>query len=310
MNWKQNKFLIGLGVVMVAGIGTLGFLLFQSFSRYSDLRSDYEQQAETLGQLQGQPLYPEQKNLVKLKEQRESAVQAALAFQKQVEPLSLPLAPITPEQFQDKLRATVSSIVENATKAGVKLPQKFYLGFEQYQSQPPKTEAASVLDRQMRAIELAMNTLIENRVAAIIEVYRPQLAEEGNEGNGPQEPAATGKVARGKQAQKSDLVSKYRFDITFTSDQGRFRKSLNDLSKNDKQFFIVRPVIIENDHPHPITKAAANTAAGMVLPVTGSAPASGAAQPKAQNLKWLVGPEKLNVQLRLEMVVFASASSK
>lgn len=299
MNWGQNKFLIGFGVVMVLGCGALGGLLWQSTAQFSELSAQYDEQVNTLQQLQILPLYPEQGNLQKLKDQKQVVTDAGLALQKQLEPLMFPMEQITPEQFQDKLRATVSAVVEKAGGVGVKLPDKFYLGFNDYQSKPPRTEAAAVLYRQLKAVDLAVNTLIDNKVDAIATINRTPLPEE----------ADAPKVPAGKPAGKAKpvLLSKFPFEIQFSSEQAHFRRALNELARSEKQFFVIRPLSIKNTVEKPLLKTDPSASAA---PVDTTATGDASQAPKAQSRRYVVGMEKLNVTLRLEMVVFASSSPK
>ena len=309
MNRRSKIFFIGFGVVMVGGLGVLGYLLSQSVSHFSELSQSYDEQSTELKRLQTLPLYPEQSNLVKLKEVREAAGEAAASLQKQLIPMSIPLETITPEQFQDKLRALVSSITGKAKPLGVKLPKDFYLGFPQYQKSPPKTEAASPLDRQLKAVEIAVNALLEQKVEEIVKIDRTPLPEEVDAlkvlPTAPIKPVGLpGKV----EAPKPEFFSKFPFEIQFRTDQSRLRRVLNDLAKNEKQFFVIRPITIQNSGDKPLQKVDPLAAAAAAAQVSGTAPgsATSANQPKAQNLRYLVGMEKLNVLLRLEMVVFAN----
>ena len=316
MSWKQNKFLIGFGVAMACGVGTLGWFLFQSYSQYSDLSTTYEGQAQELQQLQTQPLYPEPSNLVKLKAQKDAVSEAAETLQQQLVPMSLPLVPITAEQFQDKLRATVSAITEKARTLNVTLPKKFYLGFDQYQSQPPKTEAASALDRELRAVEIVVTTLLDNKIDAIASMTRAPLPEEEDASAPASRPTATPArpVSGGaKKAEgKTPLFTSFPFEIVFVSDQNRFRRSVNEIARNTKQFFIVRPLKVQNTRerttskiePANLFKPVSTPAPTLSTSGTGGPVVSGSAS--GPNLRYLVGTEKLNVTLRLNMVIFAS----
>jgi hypothetical protein len=305
MNPGQNKFLIGLGVAVALGCGGLGFLIWQSYSKYSETGEQYSQQVTELKRLQSLPLYPEQSNLDKLDEQKQEAVAAAASFQKELVPLSFPLDPMTPEQFQDSLRASVSAVVDKATKAGVKLPDHFYLGFDVYQSQLPKAEAAAALGRQLKAIELAVNTLIQDKVDSIGQINRPALPEESDK-PAPTKSSVPGHPATGKPAANA-LLTKYPFDVPFTAEQASFRRALNDLSKTQQQFFIPVVLNIKNQVEKGPSRADTAAPAAAPAPAEGALPTAAEAKPE---MKYIVGTEKLNVALRLNMVVFASPSSK
>src|ERR1043166_420311 len=162
---------------------------------------------------------------------------------------------MTPEAFQDTLRKSVIALADKAKKANVKLPDRFFMGFEDYQASLPKPEAAAKLGRQLQAVEYALNILVDNKVDAINALRRTPLPEEGlatgttgapgvaaggaRGGEGEEgEPGGAG-AARGAgpggrgggagKAGQKQLVEKVPFEVEFISDPGKLRKSLNDI---------------------------------------------------------------------------------
>src|SRR4029434_11207617 len=88
----------------------------------------------------------------------------------------------TEVQFQDRLRESVNRVVAKANEAGVQLlasGAKFYMGFDLYQTEPPRPEAAPALGRQLKALEWVMMQLIDNRIISLNKLERTPLAEEG-----------------------------------------------------------------------------------------------------------------------------------
>ncbi|MEI6350864.1 MAG: Amuc_1100 family pilus-like protein [Verrucomicrobiota bacterium] len=314
MNLGKNKFLVGLAAALVVGGGTFGYLLFDSYSKYSGLNEQYSTLSGELTRLQALPLYPEPANLKKLDAKKDAAEEAVKTLNQQLVPLSFPLEQISPEQFQDQLRVAVSATSEKAKALGVKLPEKFYLGFDNYRTLPPKAEAAANLGRELKAVELAVNTLIESKVATIDSVIRTPLPEEGE----PSKVAAQPSITVGRPAstapKATPLITKFPFEIQFSAEQSHFRNGLNALVKNSKQFFIVRPVTIKNDVEKPLSRAEANPTpkTQLATSVNPGDPAAGAVPPPAEEpaLHYIVGTEKVTVGLRVEMVVFASSLSK
>lgn len=310
MNLGQNKFYVGFGAVMVVATGVLGWFLFQSASDYSDARTRYEEQVVQLNALQQLPLYPEESNLKILEDQKEAAQEAVISLHQALLPRAFALEPMTPEQFQDKLNEAVKSIEEKAAKAGVQFSDKYYLGFSQYRAAVPKPEAAAVLGRQLKCVELAVNTLIDQKVDSVGEIVRDPLPEEGVVGKNQPPPPPPPVKAKGKNAKEEPpLVSKNPFRISFVTGQQPLRTALNLLSKNEKQFFILHPVSIKNEVENPpkkvdpeVEKAEAERAASLASP-EGAAPG---ATPKPESKKYVLGAERINVTLRLDSVFFAS----
>ncbi len=113
-------------------------------------------------------------------------------------------------------------------------------------------------------------------------------------------------------------MEKVPFVVQFTADQGSFQRVLNDLAASTKQIFITRTLAITNTDPTPAVKAAdtpAPAAAAAAAPVPGEAAASptpaAPAAPDAAGgggggdfLKPVVGTEKVDVEMRIDIVDF------
>jgi len=285
--------------------------------------------------------YPDTGAVKKLQEQKAAVTQRIVKLQQTLSTMELPVEPMSPQQFQDRLRASVSATVEKARAAGIALPSSdrtFFLGFETYQTTLPAAEAAPALGRQLAAIELAVNTLIEDRITAIKDLKRTPLPEEEGSGAAPAgvlpKPGATGvgKGAPGKPKSGSQqLVRTDPFDIALTADQPHLRKALDDLVNLKRQFYIVRTLAIVNQQqqapsrnengaasgadaaatPAPDQAAApaaspAASAAGGAAPASGGGDVSVPSSPAAGGpLRFIFGAEKLDVTMRIEVVEFA-----
>jgi len=200
MNWiKENKFLTGFFAVMLIGLGGLGYLLFAAMGRADDASTRYTALASELDRLQNLPLSPNQKNLDALVAQKKDAVGVIAAFQSSLAAKSFPLTPMTPEEFQDKLKATKTAVLEHAAQGGTHLPDKFFLGADTYETRPPTPEAAAPLGRELKAIEWVLSQLFDNHVAELKPMKRDPLPEES-----------------GKKAEKKGkaLVSTHSFELS------------------------------------------------------------------------------------------------
>jgi hypothetical protein len=313
MNWvRQNRFLSAFIAVMVVGIGALGFLLYSAYGRFSEVTEQYDRQTAELKRLQSLTPYPDEENLTKLEEQKTQYLKRIDQLREKLTRLEFPREELTPEQFQDSLRASVSAVEQKAKQNGVKLPDKFYLGFDQYQATPPKTEAATMLGWQLKGIELVVNLLIESKVDEIAVLTRPPLPEEAvalaqERDRAPRVPAAANPA-------EEAFVKAYPFTVEFVSDQPKFRRMLNDLAGQSKQFIAVRSLKISNENDKGPARSE-TAAAAPVAPAAPAAPGTLPAQPAesvaaAERLKFIVGTERLSVTLELEAVHFNSATVK
>src|SRR6202000_1582724 len=93
-------------------------------------------------------------------------------LEKKLAAMKITVPPIAPAQFQDKLKASVDDYVAKAKKAGMTLPEKFYLGFERYQSEPPSQEAAPLLSAELEAMRIVLDELPKSGVTKLEPIVR------------------------------------------------------------------------------------------------------------------------------------------
>ena len=294
MNWiKENKFLTGFLVVLLGGVGALGFLLFTSQGNFADVSDNYYKQSEELKRLQNLAPYPDEANLKLMREQKDEYIANIGKLEKDLAARQFPLEQVNPAEFQDLLKKTVDAVIE---KSGTGFfPQKFYLGFDVYQTKPPEGEAAAPLARELKAIEWIVNTLIDSRITSITDIRRPPLPEEDYKAL--KTPKAT--------APQKKLVHKTPFEVTFIAEQGRMRKALDEIVSCREQFFIIRSLIVKNEKEKGPVRS--ETAAQASTPAATTTPASA---DESQRLKIIVGTEKLIVTARIEIVDFAPPATK
>lgn len=305
---KNNPFLVGFGVVMALGVGALGYLTYSASEEHSKALEEYESTAAELKTLQSGKPYPEPENLKKIEEQKKLLqakihdLQASLAAQK------IKVEDISPTGFQDKLTNTVARIAAKAPEANVKLPgndkEKFYLGFNLYQSEPPKGPAAPLLYRELRAIEAVMNLILSVRNVEVKELTREELKEEKAPKTAP---VATGNKKGAVAEDSPKTVQKDSFTIQFKTSQENARAILNGLVTHKEQFFIPRYIVVQNEKQDAPPKAAPDAAAPAVPqpaaptpPAPGAAPAPGEAP--AKNLEHIFGKELVDVTLQIDLV--------
>ncbi len=280
MNWlKENPFVSGLIAVTVVATGALVFLLTQSMTRFQEASDAYTQAVQKLHSLQNRAPFPKAENLEKTRE-LESKYKAELkGLREQLQKMELPIIPdVSPQKFQDDLRAAVNRLTEKAAAAGVAIPKDFYLGFSQYKDSPPSAGAAPALARQLKVIDKLATDLIDFKIQSIDFLERQPLPEE------------SGTPAKDK---KSGGVERFPILLGYTAEQGKFRVAFNSLL-NSNQFFIVRAMNIQNSSPNgpPVAQ----------LDKSGS---SANAAPASNNLNVILGRESVHVALRLEMISFS-----
>ena len=280
MNWiRENKFLsVFFGFVAVAA-GALIFLIVQALGQYGDVDAAYKSQVTKLNNLQHQVPYPNSENLETYKAQKTTLNDEVSKVQQNLGKYQFPVEDMTPEQFQDRLRASVNAINDKAKQLGTKgvLPAKFALGFERYLTEPPNRDAAPLLGQELQAVEFIVNELLDRKIDSIVkDIDRAPLPEENN------------------QKPPKDLVLRHPIVVTFVSEQGRFRTMLNDIISSTKQFYIVSLIQVKNQKP--------------VSPARASASAAPAPSANQGRLTFIFGAEKVEVTMKIEIVDFAAAS--
>ena len=89
-----------------------------------------------------------------------------------------PLPPMAPNEFQSHLRLAMTAVAEKARANKVRLPDKFYLGFDEFAAALPNEVAAPLLGQELAQVESLLDTLLEARVDTLISFRRTPLPEE------------------------------------------------------------------------------------------------------------------------------------
>ncbi len=300
MNWfKENPFLAGILAVAVLGTGVLGYLISQAASANALALETYSSSVARLHTLQNKVPFPNDANLKTYRERLDQYQTQINAVRSQLAAMEAPLrTDVTPQGFQDDLRSAVNDIRTRATANGVELPENFYFGFDQYQTQVPTEAAAPFLDRQLNFIRTLVGRLVDFKVQSIDRVDRPTLPVEGGAAAAAATPAPGPGRPRNNDAPADPVVARFPFDITFTAEQGKFRVAFNSLLGKD-QFLVVRSLSVENTSPLPPARNTATATATPAGDTFGGAPAA-----PTQTLQVLLGRELVKATIRLEMLDF------
>ena len=329
MNWlKHNKGLGAYLLLVLAGSGFLGFQLAGARGRMEESMEAFGTASQELNRLRGLSQFPEKQNLEKLQAQQQELGEEVQKLRSELVGNQLPLEPVTEVEFQDRLKETVERVTAGAAKAGMALPERFYMGFDQYQAEPPKKEAAPHLARQLKAMEWVVSQLIANRAKALEQLQRSPLPEEGERARGGKgekgekgekvEKAERGPARAGRADAAADADAARReiirngFEVSFRCSQASFQKTLNDVTSSKAQFYIPSRLEVRNEKEKgPAREEAKAGEAGADAAPAGGAEAPGAADPAAAKpvraegeLRYIVGEELVVVELRLDIVNF------
>lgn len=293
MNWfRENRF---LGAFLAAlGVGALVSLIFLWWAKsgFENAKGQFDQQAAEMATLQRHNPFPTEANLRKMKTQAEEYTAAFTAFKEDLKTRALPVpAEMKPNEFQARLRQAMTSVAEKARANKVKLPDNFFLGFEEFGAALPDTEAAPRLGQQLAQVELLMNILIDARVDAVTSLKRVPLTSAAIPSANPTPAGQSPKPA----APVAALLEKAVVELAFSGTPGASRRALNQISTVNQQLYVIRTLHVLNEKETGPPREAAS-AAGTAKP--GDKAVANSA------LNFIVGNEHVQTSARIEMLRF------
>ncbi|PYK29716.1 MAG: hypothetical protein DME57_09405 [Verrucomicrobia bacterium] len=286
MNWYQeNRWLGNFLIAFSAGLLIGLWFLFYAKGTFADAMTEYNAAATERSRLEHLTPFPNEQNVKKTELELENYGVRLNALKGELNAEVLPAAPLAPNEFQTHLRQALANVTERARANRVKLPENFYLGFDEFVAALPATADAPALGQELQQVELLIGILVDAKVDGVATLKRvtapPATAKAPTPA--PKAPA---------NAAKSP-VERSTVDLTFAASPSAMRKVLNQIASSDKQFFIVRTLYVRNDQLKGPSREQ-------------TAPASATAAATSPNtLKFIVGNEHVEATARIELVRFA-----
>jgi len=293
MNWfKANPFLGGLTLLTTLAAAAGLYFASGQHAAFIEQSDAYANNVSTLNNLQSAKPFPDDGNLKAAQEEGKRAAEVFSGLASAVAEQSAPRDnALTPQQFQDNLSEAASNASEQARAGGIALPEDFYLGFDQYKTQPPTAAAAPALGQQLASISNVVRVVLESRIAEITAINRSPLPEE----------AEAAAEDGGAEAGKLPDLLLAPFDLEFVADQANFRQALNSVAKA-QPMVLIRVVSVANSKPVAPSKE---------NPLENeSEPADSAAPDQPPPIPVLFGQENLTVKLRLASVSVDASAEK
>jgi hypothetical protein len=242
MNWfKENPALAILAAIALLGTGATSYVAMQGSTRYEQAVSDFNSQATTIRRLQAMQPYPDPANLQKVEESVKAYEDAVQGFQAELNKSEEPLVEITPQTFQDNLRQAVDEIQKRALEKKVALPEKFFFGFEDFQTQLPPLDQTKKLNREFVVIRKLVESIIPLGITSIDTLTRHDAA-------GSKTKLADPKAPPGK------AIPFDSFTLGIKAPQNSFVAAFDKIPESEA-FLVVRSMTIENSNPTPPSKA-------------------------------------------------------
>jgi hypothetical protein len=282
--------LIGLGLATIATI----WFLFSARGAWDEAAARFQSDATELSRLQRLTPFPTGENLRKMKAHAEDYGTALAKLKEELKLHVVPVTPLAPNEFQSRLRVAIGAVADRARANKVKLPNNFFLGFDEFASALPETEAAPLLGQELAQVELLADILIGARVDAVTALRRAPRTD----ARPTPTPAATARKPNAANA--PPLVARNAIDVSFIASPAAARRVLNQIAATEKQFYIVRLLQVRNEKDKgPPREAGSETTA------TASGAVDNAAKPPGTAaLKFIVGTEHIETSARIELVRF------
>ena len=292
MKWfRENRFLgtflVVFGVVLLA---TLWFL-FSTKSNWDEASTRFNNASTELNRLQRLTPFPSDDNLRKMKAHAEDYSTALAKLKDELKTRVAPAPPIAPNEFQSHLRIALNTVADKARANKVALPDKFYLGFDEYVSGLPIEPASASLGQELTEVEWLMNSLLDAHVDAVTAFRRAPLPEE--------HPSATPVPAATPAPAVNKLFQRNVVEVTFTSTPSASRKVINQIASATQHFCIIRVLHVRNEKDKGPPRIGGETATASV-----PTPSPAAKSSAAPTLNFIVGNEKLETTAKIEFVRF------
>lgn len=303
MNWfRENRFLgLFLTAVGTCFLGLIWFL-WDAKHTWDEAVTRFDGTRAELSRLQQVAPYPNGENLQRMKAHAEDYAGAFARLKEELKVQGLVLEPLAPNEFQSRLRLTVSAVADKARANRVKLPDRFYLGFDEFASTLPNSLAAPLLGRELKQIEWLLGTLCEAHVDALLSFRRTPLREERAAVSPVSMP--TMKKPAAVAATSPQAIERSVIDASFVSTPGAARKVLNQIAGATEQLFIIRSLRVRNEKEKgPPREMGADSARVVALgPPPGKSREGTTGSPTMLN--FIVGNEHVEVTTRIEIVRF------
>jgi hypothetical protein len=289
---KENPVLVAIIAFALVGTAATSFLALQSSARHIAAVDSFNSQINTLRRLQNAKPFPDGPNAQRVEESVAGYEKAVASFKSRLAALEAPLdSSITPQKFQDDLRAAVDDLRRKATEKGVVLPEEFFFGFNAYQTQLPSQEETPFLNREFSVIRRLVESLVDLPIASIDSLER--LAKPAAEADSEK---TTGDDESTEASEESARAPFDTFQLGITALQDKFIAAFN-LIPEAGGFLVVRSMTIENTSPVPPPRAEPT-------PDPASASPFEADSSESQTLPVVFGRESVKATFLLEILDF------
>ena len=307
MNWfRENRFLGTFLIVFLLCLASAVWLLFSAKSDWDEASTRFNQTAAELNRLERLAPYPSAENVRKMKAYGEDYATALAKLKDELKMRGGPIAPLAPNEFQAQLRVAMTAVSEKARANKVKMPDKFFLGFDEFASALPKTEVAPLLGQELAQVEWLLNLFIDARIDSLTSFHRTPLADEhGAPAALPTPKPAAARTPGAAPVTGAKVIERNVVEATFVSTPAAARKILDQIAGANQQFFIIRLLHVRNEKEKgPSREVAADANAASPPPALANSPGAKPSATPGAALNFIVGNERIETSAKIEIVRF------
>ena len=314
MNWiKRNLFwIIGLLVFALIVLGSLLALKKQIVQR-DDVVKQLDSQTGELKRLVGLPHYPSNHNVNQMREDNEQLTKKLDAMIAELAKAQVPSEPLTGIKFREFINKRTQILGRRARQQAIAIPVNYLFSFDRYESKIPDNADVPLLMKQLNVIEEIANTLFtSSRVLLLDSIARADFedydAAEVARG-ARRSPGEFTEMPNGYNGIQNDPAKMYTimpFDIQFATDPEGLRNFINNLTHSK---FVLVPeyakIRCDQLEVKEQTKPPEVGPGGEII-----TPISPEAINVERATKFVLGLEKINVQMRLDWYEFRLPEEK
>lgn len=295
MSPKTWLAVYGISAALILGVS--GTFALNSFRKYTEAVALWESKLGAIESLEKKTPYPNETNVLALAVKVESYKDSVAKFRSALQSFQRPLNPeLANTSSHGGMRKRVENFRKAAKEGGLELAtgENFLLGFDLYASTLPSPDLVPLLEYQAEAIEYLLGMLVDSGADSLNVFERdPITGEPGGAVN-----AETG------------WVRKYPVRVRFRTSFDSFQQFMNSLANDREFFYIVRVLKVKNEATEGVVKSAGDS--GVADREAGlSAAEDGAhAEDEKRDARVLMGQEKLDIFMVVDIVRFPGPDEK
>ncbi len=309
---NSKTWLTTFGLIAFLLVAACGYFCFTSYQKYYDSKVNWDSKVGTVSSLERKTPYPSKINVKELEGRVEDYENSVETLFKGLDKFQVPLnQDLTGPEFLDLFKQRVNEFRALASKSNfaINTPETFYLGFDIYAEDSPKEEIVPLLDLGLKASEYLLQKLVSSGADSLETFSRDLIPmEEG-----------------GPKKQEISTVHKYPVRMNFRASHAAFQEFMNSISNDPNYFYIIRVLKINNDAmegpfiavdegfgPQSFESQATGEPAtqtqmeewGYPGEINVGAAAAAGYVPSGNDARVLMGQEKLNVFMVVDMIRF------